>query len=186
MSRKITPDREPKVGLDEAVNSQDGSLSPQSSYGQKNRHNGLKVFGLGSLLCLLLLGMFSVGFVLGQEWGQRKSDLHWMSINLKNEERLPQLSKASVAAVTAIQASSADDIKSALSQMHELGEELKHKLISTHDLYAGLVGLPEQLRNLERLMMQWDANKISLVEDPCPASDNLPRILPSHVKTATK
>ncbi|NRA45499.1 MAG: hypothetical protein HRU09_11145 [Oligoflexales bacterium] len=191
MSRKLSPSREPKVGLDEPSYLEEREFLRQSQAMPKAQGHGFKVFGFGTLLCLLILGMFSLGFVLGQEWGQKRSDLHWMSLNLKNEQQIKAVGDNSFGqGAPQVHAANHEtmlrDIKAGLVQMHEVGEELKLKLINTHELYASMIGLPEQMRSLESLMRQWEANKISLVQDPCPASNTLPRMLPSHVKTATK
>ena len=186
MSTRISPTRDPDIGLDE-LGQEDKSTIINSHSGPKGGNLVWRVFGFGSLFIVLLVGMFSIGFVLGQEWGHKRSDLHWMSLNLKFEQKLQKMDHAPLQ----VQRQGYSDpfikeLKNGLVQMHGLGEELKLKLIDTHSLYAGMVGLPEQLRELERLIKKWEASKISLVEDICPASEELPRMLPSQVKTAKK
>ena len=189
MSTRISPKREPAIGLDEPSHEHKGAIVNSNSR-SKGASLFWRVFGFGSLLILLLAGMFSIGFVLGQEWGHKKSDLHWMSLNLKFEQKLEKINRRGVHPVQFQNQGYSDplihELKNGLAQMHGLGEELKLKLIDTHSLYAGMVGLPEQLRKLESLIKQWEAKKISLVEDVCPASEDLPRMLPDQVKTAKK
>ncbi|MFK7825313.1 MAG: hypothetical protein AB8G05_14255 [Oligoflexales bacterium] len=189
MSRFISSTKEPLVGLDEPVNSEkDLNTHPYARVGTTNL--GWRVFGFGSLLCLLILGMFSLGFIVGQGWEHRRADLFWMKINQNLGEQVQKIAQKEAAELQVSHQENPHkvlrELKAGLVQMHELGEELKLKIIDTHSLYAGMVGLPEQLKGLEELIKQWEASKISLVEDLCPASENLPRMLPANVKTATK
>lgn len=191
MTIEISRHREPELGLDEACSRGDNSLFSRSSQAKSSSSSSsLRVLGLSALLCLLFLGVFFLGFALGQDWGQKRSDVHWMSLSNKYDQQLQKFSQFERQESSLVKSTNSEallgEVKAQLDHMHELGEELKLKLINTHNLYAGMIGLPAQIRSLEALMQRWEAGKISLVQDPCPASDHIPRRLPTDVKTAKK